>query len=571
MTRCDSTSGCTSFTYTYTGAEPLEGATNNDGTCYLKSGTATVNAAPNPSVGAAIRVGTTSVSQASTSTATSSSTAAASACNLAPSPSAPSCPSASGLSFTDPCGTNYTVYCGMDTSPGSVSSGTANSISACMQLCDNYSGCMAATLAGTTCYLKTAFTAVISTTNSALVALVRYVPPNPNYAMPPLAPCQNCSSGCGSALPSGIMINAASSVLINFNNPSDGLLRNYTIHIPRYYDINHAAPLILAFHGNGDSAANIESQTGMSQASLNPYGIAVYVNGYGHGYESNPSWAPGGTYSYVDDIGFIKNLIANLTQTYCIDTGRIFAVGHSNGGGFTGVMACDPVLSVTIAAFAANSGAFYTGFTTGDPATIEPVNTPVQSVCSPGRINVPFIEFHGTADTQIRYYGDTTHNGRILPSLPHWTTDWSIRDGYGSSNYSTTPYSNVVKYQFGGNGAGQFGMITHYMLIGWVHAWAAVSGGAPMDASPPIMDFFYQWSNPNRASLNAPNFSSSSSSTQSSSTSSFSSSSSSAPFTTTTTSTTVTTTTSTTTTSTTSTTTTTVKQRQMYDLCRVPG
>ena len=372
MTTCDSTSGCTSFSYTYTGAEPLEGAQNTDGTCYLKSGTATFNSTPNPSIGAAIRVGATSVSQASTSTTTTTSTPAASACNLSPSPSAASCPSANGLMFTDPCGTNYTVYCGNDTSPGSASQGTASSITACMQLCDNYSGCVAATYTGGTggtCYLKTSFNSVTTTTNSALVALVRYIPPNPNYAVPPLAPCQNCSSACGSPLPAGITINAASSVLINFNNPSDGLLRNYTIHIPQDYDINHAAPLILAFPGNGDSAANIETQTGMSAASLNPYGIAVYVNGYGKGFESNPGWAPGGTYSYVDDIGFIKNLIVNLTQTYCIDTGRIFAVGHSNGGGFTNVMACDPVLSVKVAVFAANSGAFYTNFTTGDPWT----------------------------------------------------------------------------------------------------------------------------------------------------------------------------------------------------------
>ena len=239
----------------------------------------------------------------------------------------------------------------------------------------------------------------------------------------------------------------------------------------------------------------------MSNLALNPYGIAVYVNGYGKGYESNPGWAPGGTYSYVDDLGFINALITNLTSTFCVDTGRIFAVGHSNGGGFCGVLACDPVLSVKIAAFAANSGAFYTAFTTGDPLTIEPVNTPVQSLCSPGRNTVPFIEFHGTADTQIRYMGDTTHNGRILPSLPHWSTAWSVREGYGMYNYSTVPGSNINKYEFGG-GNGQLGIITHYMLTGWVHAWASVSAGAPMDAAPPIMDFFYRWSDPNRAPLN---------------------------------------------------------------------
>ena len=514
MSQCDTNSGCTSFSYTYTGSEPPEGSANTLGACYLKSGTATTNA--NPSVAVAVRVGSTTASSPTgspTSTTSSSNSVSTSACNLAPVPSAPVCPSANGLMFTDGCGTNYTVYCGSDTSPGAATQGTANSISACMLNCDNYSGCKAATFLGNTCYLKTAFTALTTSNNAALVALVRYIPPNPNYAAPPQAPCQNCSSGCGSTLPAGLTPNGAS-VLFNFVNPSDGLLRNYTIHIPQFYDANHASPVIFAFHGNGDSAANIESQTGMSSSALNPYAIAVYVNGYGHGYESNPGWAPGGTYSYVDDLGFINALIANITQTFCVDTGRLFAVGHSNGGGFVNVLACDPVLSVKIAAFAGNSAACYTNFTTGDPYTIEPVNTPIQPVCSPGRNNVPMLEFHGTADTQIRYEGDTTHNGRILPWLQHWATAWSVREGYGTTNYSTTPSSNVVKYQFGGN-SGQLGIVTHYMLIGWVHAWASTSAGAPMDAAPPIMDFFYRWSDPNRAPQYFPSTSSSSSSSTS--------------------------------------------------------
>ena len=133
----------------------------------------------------------------------------------------------------------------------------------------------------------------------------------------------------------------------------------------------------------------------------------------------DPSATPG-----VDDIGFIKALIANLTASYCIDTSRIFAAGMSNGGGFVNVLACDPVMSVQIAAFAPVSGAVYTNNTgTCSPYTIEPVNTIPQPVCSPGRSNIPIIEFHGTGDQTIGYTGGS-RRGYCLPAIPHWATDW---------------------------------------------------------------------------------------------------------------------------------------------------
>ncbi|KAK5175346.1 uncharacterized protein LTR77_000485 [Saxophila tyrrhenica] len=522
MLRCDAMSTCTFFSYTYVGSEPREGNANTNGVCVLQQGAASPTS--NPTAAVAIKVGTTSVptptgspvtasTAISSSTATSSSTAAAAitTCTLAPVPSVPACPSGNNIIFTDTCGTNYTVNCGFDSTVGASSTVQvpANNILACMQQCDAYAGCRSATLGGTNCYLKLGVGSLTANTN--LVTIIRYIPPNPNYAVPPTCPGgPGCSTGCGSVLPAGMVPDGAST-LVNAVGP-DGLPRSYLIHIPKLYNPNRAAPIIFGFHGNNADAPTIESQTGMNDAATNPYAIAVYVNGYGRGYMSNPAWSPGGQYANVDDLGFMNLLISNLTSSFCVDTTRLFAVGHSNGGGFVNVLACDPVLSVKIAAFAGSSAAMYTNFTTGNPSTIEPVNTVNQPVCSPGRNNTPIIEFHGTADTQILYNGDTTHNGRILPSLPHWATAWSVRLGLDPSNYTTYPSNNVAMYQFGGL-TGQLGIITHYRLTGWIHAYAKVSAGAPIDCTPPIMDFFYKWSDPNRQAQFAPVVSSSTSST----------------------------------------------------------
>jgi len=103
--------------------------------------------------------------------------------------------------------------------------------------------------------------------------------------------------------------------------------------------------------------------------------------------------------------------------------------GFSNGGGFVGVAACDPTLSVTFSAFAAHSGALYTNTTDTNCANLVPYtvfdNNLVQVVCTPGRPNVPVMEIHGDADGTISYFGGG-RRGFCLPFMPHWATDWSV-------------------------------------------------------------------------------------------------------------------------------------------------
>lgn len=343
--------------------------------------------------------------------------------------------------------------------------------------------------------------------------MVRYIPPNPDFASPPQAPCQNCSAGCGQALPVGYVAGGASVNVANVVGPDGKTRPNILIHIPKFYDPNKASPLIFGFPGNGAEASEIEGQTGMSDGDTNPYGIMVYVTGYNKGFQSNPDWSNLG----LDDVSFVNYLIDDMQSKFCVDTGRIFATGHSNGGGFTNMLACDPIMSVKFAAFAFNSGACYTSADSGNPSTVEPVNTPDQPQCAPGRSNVPWLEIHGKADGTINYQGGI-RRGKLLPTLPHLTTAWASRLGLGSNNYTTNPSTGVTMYQFGGD-LGQLGMVTHYRLENWGHFWAKTSGGAPMDGTPVIMNFFYRWSDPNRPALYAPPSSSSSTSSSMTSTS----------------------------------------------------
>lgn len=78
----------------------------------------------------------------------------------------------------------------------------------------------------------------------------------------------------------------------------------------------------------------------------------------------------------------------------------------SNGGGFIGTLACDPVGSTLFKAFAAHSGAFYTD-----------VNEP-NNGCAPAK-NVPLLEIHGAADKTVKYEGGQGDGGP-QPPINDW-------------------------------------------------------------------------------------------------------------------------------------------------------
>lgn len=64
-----------------------------------------------------------------------------------------------------------------------------------------------------------------------------------------------------------------------FSINSSGLERHYRIHLPSSYDRGMATPLILSYHGAGETAGFHENQTQFSNEEYNPSMIAVYPQG----------------------------------------------------------------------------------------------------------------------------------------------------------------------------------------------------------------------------------------------------------------------------------------------------
>lgn len=187
-----------------------------------------------------------------------------------------SCPTADKTLYTDDNGMVYMIFCSSDTTTGQSGSTGTSSLALCLDYCDTVPGCVSVSwTTGGVCYWKADYTATTSSSTVNSAVLYSYIAPPP-YPVP-VANYANASSGCGTALSSGLTAGAGS-VSMNFTSP-DGRLRNYLINVPATYDVNKAVPLILVFHGKGESGTSMEAESGYSLAKWNPYGITIYPNG----------------------------------------------------------------------------------------------------------------------------------------------------------------------------------------------------------------------------------------------------------------------------------------------------
>ncbi|WP_224386562.1 PHB depolymerase family esterase [Pseudonocardia sp. ICBG1293] len=214
----------------------------------------------------------------------------------------------------------------------------------------------------------------------------------------PARPGPPSSPGCGTA-PAWAPGTTAVRTL-----DSGGLQRTVRVHLPDGYRADRPTPVVLVFHGRGNDGATTENVSGLSGLPA----VVAYPDGVPGG-EDKRAWQ-GAPYSApgVDDVVFTGSLLDELESTLCVDPGRVFATGKSNGGGFTEILACR--MSDRIAAIAPVAGAYYRA---GEPP------------CRPGR-PVPALFVHGTDDATIPYTGDAD---RGLPAIPAKVAEWVARDG----------------------------------------------------------------------------------------------------------------------------------------------
>lgn len=127
-----------------------------------------------------------------------------------------------------------------------------------------------------------------------------------------------------------------------------GLARQYRVHLPPGMRADQPLPLVLALHGGGGSMDFMAQDTyGLRQKADQAGFVVAFANG------SSPlpsgrlaTWNAGNCCGrardmQTDDVGYLREVVRRIQNTYPIDPKRIYAVGMSNGGMMAYRLACD--------------------------------------------------------------------------------------------------------------------------------------------------------------------------------------------------------------------------------------
>ena len=255
----------------------------------------------------------------------------------------------------------------------------------------------------------------------------------------------------------------------------DGLEREYVLYIPANYTGSVAVPLLFNFHGS-----SMSSSRQMSMCDFRPVADEagfIIVHPQGTRLNGSTHWNVDGLTagSTSDDVGFTEALMDALSESYNIDSTKIFAAGYSNGGYFCFRLACQ--LRNRIAAIASVGGSM----------TVETITN-----CSP-KHSIPVMQIHGTADGSVPYEG-TDWSMPIEDAIQHWVnynkcnTSPTIKQ---IPDVNTSDQSTVEHRIYSG---GDHNVNTeHFKVIGGDHDWPGSTGNMDMDASSEIWKFFSRY------------------------------------------------------------------------------
>jgi polyhydroxybutyrate depolymerase len=113
------------------------------------------------------------------------------------------------------------------------------------------------------------------------------------------------------------------------------LQRSYIVHVPAGAAAGAPLPVVINLHGGGSNAEGQQKYSGMDRVADRERFLVVYPDGTGR-LPRMLTWnagtcCAGAALQQVDDVGFIRAVVADLSTRTPVDRSRIFATGLSNG------------------------------------------------------------------------------------------------------------------------------------------------------------------------------------------------------------------------------------------------
>ena len=294
--------------------------------------------------------------------------------------------------------------------------------------------------------------------------------------------------------------------------------RDYDLSLPTSYRAGTPVPLLVVFHGGGGNKDNmrriacpqgdLSSEGCLDRVALAAGMAVVFPNGSdapgvrlvnrggirtwnaGGGRDGTVCVSGDACRRGVDDVAYVRALLADVGRRIAVDPKRVFATGFSNGAALAHRLACDAA-----DAFAA-------------VAPVSGENQAALATCAPSR-PVSLLVVHGTLDRCWPYAGGAgacIATGRYV-SVAETLAGWAQRNGCRAEPVRTTlaarpgvagDGTQVVRHAYAGCVPG--GALEHLEVVGNGHYWPdghayarpALLGGTmshQLDASRTIVDF----------------------------------------------------------------------------------
>lgn len=205
---------------------------------------------------------------------------------------------------------------------------------------------------------------------------------------------------------------------------SGGLQRTYLVHKPTSLQ-NNQAPLVIMLHGALGSGKEAESDYNWDEEADKNHFVVAYPDGIKRTWDASSGCCGPPAKNHVDDVGFIKQVVSDISSRTPIDPKRVYVSGISNGGALTYRLACETDIFAAI----------------GPDSTNMLVDCP-----HPDPISI--IHIHGSADQTFPYSGGPgkrSNNGTgdnpadtSGPPIPDLISTWRATDSCNAPVETTT-------------------------------------------------------------------------------------------------------------------------------------
>lgn len=284
----------------------------------------------------------------------------------------------------------------------------------------------------------------------------------------------------------------------SFSIEHGGQERSYLVHVPPQASGRKPLPVVLNFHGATSNGHQQERYSGMDSAADRFGFIAVYPNGTGR--LGLLSWNAGlccvyAMFHRVDDVGFVRALVDDLSKRTAIDHSRIYATGISNGAMMSYRLAVEA--SDLVAAIAPVAGAMVLqDFRPARPIAIMHIHS----------VDDPYARYHGGYG-RLGKLGHDMGNPDVEQMLARWRTfdkcpeEARVGPVLNGSPGTSDAGNSATKYVWGPCANGT--EIVLWKLTGSGHVWPGAAQvrflGRPtglFDANQEIWRFFTKFSLP---------------------------------------------------------------------------